>query len=59
LHLFYGLGLNMLDIAKKIGLRNEKVVKAQKYRCIQKAKEETSGKSLSLGSDIRIFEIQI
>ena len=42
LHLFYGLGLNMLDIAKKIGLRNEKVVKAQKYRCIQKAKEEAS-----------------
>jgi RNA polymerase sigma factor (sigma-70 family) len=40
LHLFYGLGWNMVEIAKKIGLRNEKVAKAQKYRCIQKAKEE-------------------
>ncbi len=39
LHLFYGLGWNMVDIAKKIGLRNDKVAKAQKYRCIQKAKE--------------------
>lgn len=38
LHLFYGLGWNMVDIAKKIGLRNDKVAKAQKYRCIQKAK---------------------
>ena len=26
------------DIAYKIGLRNDKVVKAQKYRCIQDAK---------------------
>jgi|SRR6218665_240211 len=39
LQLFYGLGWNMVDIAKKIGLRNDKVAKAQKYRCIQKAKE--------------------
>jgi RNA polymerase sigma factor (sigma-70 family) len=39
LQLFYGLGWNMIDIAKKIGLRNDKVAKAQKYRCIQKAKE--------------------
>lgn len=36
---FYGLGLNMVEIAKKVGLRNEKVAKAQKYRCLQKAKE--------------------
>ncbi len=39
LHLFYGLNWNMENIAKKIGLRNDKVAKAQKYRCLQKAKE--------------------
>lgn len=39
LELFYGMGWNMVDIAKKIGLRNDKVAKAQKYRCLQKAKE--------------------
>lgn len=39
LHLFYGLGWNMVDIAKKLDFRNDKVAKAQKYRCIQKAKD--------------------
>lgn len=39
LHLFYGLGWNMIDIAKKLDFRSDKVAKAQKYRCIQKAKE--------------------
>lgn len=39
LQLFYGLGWNMTDIAKKIGLRNDKVAKVQKYRCLNKAKE--------------------
>ena len=39
LQLFYGLEWNMSDIAQKIGLRNDKVAKAQKYRCLQKAKE--------------------
>ena len=39
LQLFYGLGLNMVEIAEKVGLRNDKVAKAQKYRCLQKAKE--------------------
>lgn len=39
LQLFYGSGWNMSEIAKKIGLRNDKVAKAQKYRCLQKAKE--------------------
>ena len=39
LQLFYGAGLAMSEIAKKVGLRNEKVAKAQKYRCLQKAKE--------------------
>jgi RNA polymerase sigma factor (sigma-70 family) len=40
LQLFYGKGWSMADIAKKIGLRNDKVAKAQKYRCLTKAKEE-------------------
>lgn len=39
LQLFYGQRWNMVDIAKKIGLRSDKVAKAQKYRCLQKAKE--------------------
>lgn len=39
LHLFYGLGWNMTDIAKKLDFRNDKVAKAQKYRCMQKAKD--------------------
>jgi RNA polymerase sigma factor (sigma-70 family) len=39
LQLFYGLGWNMSEIAQKIGLRNDKVAKVQKYRCLQKAKE--------------------
>lgn len=39
LQLFYGSGWNMTDIAKKIGLRNDKVAKAQKYRCLQKTRE--------------------
>jgi RNA polymerase sigma factor (sigma-70 family) len=39
LQLFYGAGTAMAEIAVKVGLRNEKVVKAQKYRCLQKAKE--------------------
>lgn len=42
LQLFYGAGWNMTDIAKKIGLRNDKVAKVQKYRCIQKAKENAT-----------------
>ena len=40
LQLFYGKGWSMTEIAKKIGLRNDKVAKAQKYRCLTKAKEE-------------------
>lgn len=39
LQLFYGAGMAMADIASKVGLRNEKVVKAQKYRCLKKAKD--------------------
>ncbi|MNF17679.1 hypothetical protein D3C80_2213310 [compost metagenome] len=37
--MFYGLGWNMVEIAKKLDFRNDKVAKAQKYRCIQKAKD--------------------
>lgn len=40
LQLFYGKGWSMTAIAEKIGLRNDKVAKAQKYRCLTKAKEE-------------------
>lgn len=50
LNLFYGLGWNMADIAKKLGLRNDKVAKAQKYRCIQKAKDLVSEASLMVES---------
>lgn len=39
LQLFYAKNWSMEAIAQKVGLRNDKVVKAQKYRCIQKAKE--------------------
>jgi RNA polymerase sigma factor (sigma-70 family) len=50
LHLFYGLGWNMVDIANKLGMRNDKVAKAQKYRCIQKAKELVQEAQLSVES---------
>ena len=39
LKLFYGGNATMSEIAKKLGLRNDKVAKAQKYRCIHKVKE--------------------
>ena len=39
LQMFYGLGHSMVDIAKKLGMRNDKVAKNQKYRCINKVKE--------------------
>ncbi|XOV67849.1 MAG: RNA polymerase sigma factor [Fluviicola sp.] len=39
LKLFYGGGVTMSEIAKKLGMRNDKVAKAQKYRCIHKVKE--------------------
>lgn len=40
LKLFYGKSMSMELIAQKVGLRNEKVTKAQKYRCIQKVKDK-------------------
>ncbi|MCH2224820.1 MAG: sigma-70 family RNA polymerase sigma factor [Crocinitomicaceae bacterium] len=42
LKLFYGKSWSMSEIAKKVGLRNDKVVKAQKYRCINKVKDQVN-----------------
>jgi RNA polymerase sigma factor (sigma-70 family) len=39
LQLFYGTGIAMSEIAQIVGLTNDKAAKAQKYRCLQKAKE--------------------
>lgn len=39
LELFYFKKLSMKDISKKLGFASEKVAKNQKYRCIEKAKE--------------------
>ncbi len=39
LKMFYGLGHSMVEIAKTLGLRNDKVAKVQKYRCITKVKD--------------------
>lgn len=39
LEMFYGFGKSMTEIAKKLDFRNEKVAKAQKYKCLQKAKD--------------------
>lgn len=39
LRLFYGKGVSMTVVAQRLGMRNNKVAKAQKYRCIHKVKE--------------------
>jgi RNA polymerase sigma factor (sigma-70 family) len=39
LQLLYGHGLQMSEIAAKIGLKSANVVKVQKFRCIQKVKD--------------------
>lgn len=39
LKMFYGLGYSMIEIAKKLDLRNDKVAKVQKYRCLNKVKD--------------------
>lgn len=39
LKMFYGLGKSMIEIAKKLDFRNDKVAKVQKYRCINKVKD--------------------
>lgn len=46
LELFYFKKLSMRDIAKKLGFGSEKVAKNQKYRCIEKAKENLKNSSL-------------
>lgn len=55
LQLFYGLSWSMVDIAKKVGLRNDKVAKAQKYRCLNKAKEEIAEMEIET-SDLQITD---
>lgn len=54
LQMFYGLGLSMSDIAKKIGLRNDKVAKVQKFRCITKVKEIVLNGSVDQSNPIAI-----
>ena len=39
LRMFYGLGMDMVSIAKKLDFRSNKVAKAQKYRCMNKVKD--------------------
>lgn len=39
LQLFYGVGLSLIEIAKKLSIRNEGVAKTQKYRCLNKVKD--------------------
>lgn len=39
LQLFYGLGLSLVEIAKKLSMRNEGVARTQKYRCLNKVKD--------------------
>ncbi len=39
LNMFYNLGKSMREIAQKLDLRNDKVAKVQKYRCINKVKD--------------------
>lgn len=49
LQLFYGVGLNMVEVAKKLGIRNGGVAKTQKYRCLNKVKDIVrSNNSISL-----------
>ena len=38
LKLFYYQGFKMAEIAKKVGLKSEKIAKNQKYKCLEKAK---------------------
>ena len=44
----------MADIAVKIGLRSDKVAKAQKYRCLQKAKELVQGPELEQNVELEL-----
>ncbi len=42
LQLFYFQQLSMIEIARRLNFSSEKVAKNQKYRCIEKAKENLS-----------------
>lgn len=55
LQLFYGMGWGMVAIAKKLDLRNDKVAKVQKYRCINKVKDQV----ILLESEAKIDEPKI
>lgn len=46
LQLFYGVGMNMSDIADKLGFRNDKVAKAQKYRCLNDLKDAVRNETI-------------
>lgn len=46
LQLFYGVGMNMADIAGKLGFRNDKVAKAQKYRCLNDLKDAVRNETI-------------
>lgn len=48
LQLFYGLGLSMIEVAKKLGIRNGGVAKTQKYRCLNKVKDIVRSNSVTL-----------
>ncbi|MFK7785821.1 MAG: RNA polymerase sigma factor [Crocinitomicaceae bacterium] len=48
LQLFYGLGLSMIEVAKKLGIRNGGVAKTQKYRCLNKVKDIVRSNSITL-----------
>lgn len=48
LQLVYGVGSSMIEVAKKLGIRNESVVRTQKYRCLNRVKELVRSNSISL-----------
>jgi RNA polymerase sigma factor (sigma-70 family) len=38
LHMFYGLGSSLVEIAKKLNLRSDNAAKTMKFRCLEKAR---------------------
>lgn len=57
LKLFYGKGATMSEIAKMLGLRNDKVAKAQKYKCIHKVKEVIDNTDAS-SDDLSFYQLK-
>jgi RNA polymerase sigma factor (sigma-70 family) len=47
LQMFYGHGMNMSEIAVKLGFRNDKVAKAQKYRCLNDLKDAVRNENIT------------